>query len=288
MIRTQRRGGRGAVRSVDRAVSVLEFLARHGEAGATEIADEPGVHRSTVFRLLGALENRGLVARTQGRGEYFPERACCAWRGATAVRPDISREGVPVCRGLAGEPGETADIAVLGDDAAVDIMRARGTASVTVRNRLGRRTTRPAARCCSPACRPPCAKTCRHVPCPRLADRTVTGMPTLRTEREAVVEQGHGATVEELERGLAGVAASSVPGPVCRPAADRLPGPAKRMAAAGGGSSRRVGHGFRAEPGRWRPRPAERTAHGGGAGAFRSRSAVCPAGFGRPVPFAGA
>ncbi|MEV7343785.1 helix-turn-helix domain-containing protein, partial [Streptomyces sp. NPDC093544] len=32
------------------------------EAGVTEIADELEVHKSTAFRLLGVLENRGLVA----------------------------------------------------------------------------------------------------------------------------------------------------------------------------------------------------------------------------------
>ncbi|BFO19773.1 hypothetical protein SHKM778_61610 [Streptomyces sp. KM77-8] len=58
------------MRSVDRAVSVLEILARLGEAGVTEIAVELGVHKSTAFRLLGVLENRGLVAQTKDRGKY--------------------------------------------------------------------------------------------------------------------------------------------------------------------------------------------------------------------------
>lgn len=134
------RGAGSAVQSVDRAVSVLEILARLGEAGVTEIADELDVHKSTAFRLLGVLENRGLVAQAKDRGKYYLGAAVLRLAGAAAVRLDISQEGVPVCRELADELGETVNIAVLDDDAAVNIMQARGTASVTAQNWLGRRT----------------------------------------------------------------------------------------------------------------------------------------------------
>jgi len=43
------------------AVSVLEILAHRGEAGVSEVAADIGVHKSTAFRLLGALEDRELV-----------------------------------------------------------------------------------------------------------------------------------------------------------------------------------------------------------------------------------
>src|SRR3712207_5556965 len=44
-----------AVQSVDRALSVLEILAAHGEAGVTEVAAELGVHKSTAFRLVAEI-----------------------------------------------------------------------------------------------------------------------------------------------------------------------------------------------------------------------------------------
>ena len=49
------------VQSVDRAISVLELLARNGESGITEIAGELGVHKSTASRLLSVLEARGVM-----------------------------------------------------------------------------------------------------------------------------------------------------------------------------------------------------------------------------------
>jgi DNA-binding IclR family transcriptional regulator len=253
------RGAASAVQSVDRAVSVLEILARHGEAGVTEIADELDVHKSTAFRLLGVLENRGLVAQAKDRGKYYLGAGVLRLAGAAAVRLDISQEGVPVCRELADELGETVNIAVLDDDAAVNIMQARGTASVTAQNWLGRRTPLHATSSGKVllAHMPPTLREgllARQLP--RFTERTITGTSALRGELEAVVEQGYGITVEELELGLAAaaapirahdgkvIAAISVSGPVYRLNSDRLPEVAKRTVAAGAELSRRMGYGF--------------------------------------------
>ncbi|MER6030278.1 IclR family transcriptional regulator [Streptomyces sp. NPDC001851] len=258
----ERQNGRGAVsavQSVDRAVSVLEILARHGEAGVTEIAEELDVHKSTAFRLLGVLENRGLVAQAKDRGKYYLGAGVLRLAGAAAVRLDISQEGVPVCREVADELGETVNIAVLDEDAAVNIMQARGTASVTAQNWLGRRTPLHATSSGKVllAHMPPTLREgllARSLP--RFTDRTITGAAMLRAELEAVVEQGYGVTIEELELGLAAVAAPvrahdgkviaaiSVSGPVYRLNPDRLPEVAKRTVAAGAELSRRMGYGF--------------------------------------------
>ncbi|MGW4302479.1 IclR family transcriptional regulator [Streptomyces sp. NPDC004376] len=253
------RGGAGAVQSVDRAVSVLEILARHGEAGVTEIADELDVHKSTAFRLLGVLENRGLVAQAKDRGKYYLGAGVLRLAGAAAVRLDISQEGVPVCREVADELGETVNIAVLDDDAAVNIMQARGTASVTAQNWLGRRSPLHATssgKVLLAHLPPTLREGLLARPLHRFTERTVTGAAMLRAELEAVVEQGYAMTVEELELGLAAVAAPvrshdgkvigaiTVSGPVYRLHADRLPEVAKRAVAASAELSRRMGYGF--------------------------------------------
>ena len=59
-----------SVQSVDRALTILELLARDGEAGVTDIAAELGVHKSTVSRLITVLESRGYVEQTSERGKY--------------------------------------------------------------------------------------------------------------------------------------------------------------------------------------------------------------------------
>ncbi|MET7680989.1 IclR family transcriptional regulator [Streptomyces sp. NPDC005423] len=253
------RAAAGAVQSVDRAVSVLEILARHGEAGVTEIAEELDVHKSTAFRLLGVLENRNLVTQAKDRGKYYLGAGVLRLAGAAAVRLDISQEGVPVCREVADELGETVNIAVLDDNAAVNIMQARGTASVTAQNWLGRRTPLHATssgKVLLAHLPPTLRESLLARPLPRFTERTVTGASMLRAELDAVVEQGYALTVEELELGLTAVAAPvrahdgkviaaiSVSGPVYRLGADRLSEVAKRAVTAGAVLSRRMGYGF--------------------------------------------
>ena len=50
-----------SVQSVDRAISVLNLLSRRGRSGVTEVANELDIHKSTAYRLLTTLRDRGLV-----------------------------------------------------------------------------------------------------------------------------------------------------------------------------------------------------------------------------------
>ncbi|QHC22400.1 IclR family transcriptional regulator [Streptomyces sp. GS7] len=253
-----RRGGAGSVQSVDRAVSVLESLARLGEAGVTEIAEELGVHKSTAFRILGVLENRGLVEQEKERGKYFLGAGVLRLAGAAAIRLDISQEGQPVCRALADETGETANIAVLDGDAAVNIMQARGSAAVTAFNWLGRRTPLHATASGKVLL--------AHLPrerreallgrkLPRFTENTLTAATGVREQLTAARENGFACTDEEFEKGLNAVAAPvraydgavigaiGVSGPAYRMARERLPELAERSAKAAAELSRRMGYG---------------------------------------------
>ncbi|MER7662389.1 MULTISPECIES: IclR family transcriptional regulator [unclassified Streptomyces] len=247
-----------AVQSVDRAVSVLESLARHGEAGVTEIADELGVHKSTAFRLLGALENRGLVTQAKERGKYCLGAGMLRLAGAAAVRLDISQEGTPLCRELADEVGETVNIAILDDDAAVNVAQARGAASVTTYNWLGRRTPLHATSSGKVLL--------AHAPSAvrerlfaagleRYTERTVTLPADLDSQLAEAAEQGFAIAAEELEIGLNAVAAPvythdgtvigaiSASGPAYRLGEELLPKLAKRTMAVAEELSRRMGYG---------------------------------------------
>ena len=83
----------GSLRSVERAISVLEVLAARGEAGVTEVASEIDVHKSTAFRLLGALEGGGLVEQTGHRGKYRLGFGLIPLAGAVSDRLDVVQQG---------------------------------------------------------------------------------------------------------------------------------------------------------------------------------------------------
>src|SRR6266542_1178355 len=111
----KRAGGGGAalVQSVDRALTVLQFLARDGELGITDSAAGLGVHKSTAFRLVATLENHELVQQHSERGKYRLGAGLVRLAGASTARLDLVQESRPVCSRLAATVGETVNIAVL-------------------------------------------------------------------------------------------------------------------------------------------------------------------------------
>ena len=100
------------IQSVDRAASILELLGRLGTASVSEIALELDVHKSTAFRLLGALEARGLVEQSVSRGKY--ELGIGVLRLANAVyhRLSIVQQARASLERLADDQGETVNLAV--------------------------------------------------------------------------------------------------------------------------------------------------------------------------------
>lgn len=130
----------GGVQSVDRAVSVLEILARRGEAGVSEVAADVGVHKSTAFRLLSALEGRELVEQTHERGKYRLSFGILRLAGAVPRRLDIPEQAGPVCRTLTAQLGETVNVAVLRSHFVVNLCQARGPSTVSTHNWIGEST----------------------------------------------------------------------------------------------------------------------------------------------------
>lgn len=245
------------VQSVDRAVTVLEILARRGEAGVTEIAAELGVHKSTAFRLVVVLENRGLVEQTVDRGKYRLGFGILRLAGATATQLDLSRESRHVCERLAADLGETVNLAVLDDGYAINISQVRGTAAVSSHNWVGQRTPLHATSSGKVllAYQPAALRDeligrelARYTP------RTVTDPDELRASLDEIVRSGWAVTTEELELGLnavaapvrgqggAVVAAVSVSGPSYRLASESVPEIAAAVVAGAAEISARIGH----------------------------------------------
>ncbi|MGW7054173.1 IclR family transcriptional regulator [Streptomyces sp. NPDC054887] len=133
-------GAAGGVQSVDRAVTVLEILAQRGEAGVSEVATTIDVHKSTAFRLLGALEARGLVEQAAERGKYRLGFGIVRLAGAVSRRIDITEQGRPVCERLAEEIGETVNVAVREAHYAINLYQVHGPGAVTANNWVGQLT----------------------------------------------------------------------------------------------------------------------------------------------------
>ncbi|AXK36346.1 IclR family transcriptional regulator [Streptomyces armeniacus] len=232
------RGGGSLVQSVDRAVTVLAILARHGEAGVTEIAEELGVHKSTAFRLVGALEQRDLVEQTADRGKYQLAYGIVRLAGAASAQLEITRESRAVCQQLAEESGEGVNIAVLDRGEAINVSQIRALRSVSAYNWVGQRTPLHATSSGKVLLAFESPERGRELisgGLERFTDHTVCDVRELQAELERVRERGWSSTTEELEVGLNAiacpvygaegevVAALSISGPSYRLSTDVFP-----------------------------------------------------------------
>lgn len=251
--------GNGGVQSVDRAITILEVLARTGEAGVTEIAAGLGVHKSTAFRLVTTLEAHRLVEQATDRGKYRLGVGLLRLAGATTARLDLVQEARPVCRQLAADTGETVNIAVLSESSALYLDQAAGSSALQPHNWVG-----------------------QHIPLhatsngkvllsglddvaldevlgglSRYTALTITRKSQLREEVKLVREQGYAVAIDELEVGLTAaaapihnahgdvVASMSVSGPTFRLTPDRVEAVVPQLVEAALEVSHRLGWGHR-------------------------------------------
>ena len=130
----------GGVQSVDRAITVLEILARDGHAGVSEVAAEVGVHKSTAFRLLAALEERDLVEQTADRGKYELGFGILRLASSIPGRIDMARQASPILDTLAQQLHETINLAVIRQHYAVNVQQAYSSSAVASQNWVGQLT----------------------------------------------------------------------------------------------------------------------------------------------------
>lgn len=228
----------GGVQSVDRAISVLEILAQRGEAGVSEVAGEIDVHKSTAFRLLGALEARGLVEQAGERGKYRLGFGIVRLAGAVTGRIDITQQGRPVCERLAEEIGETVNIAVMQEHYAINLYQVRGPGAITAHNWVGQLTplhaTSSGKILLAHLPTKERATLLTETGMKKVTARTITAKTKLEKNLADARERGYAFTLEELEIGLHAmaapvrnrdgevVAALSASGPAYRFTEDRL------------------------------------------------------------------
>jgi DNA-binding IclR family transcriptional regulator len=247
---------------VDRALAVLDILARRGEVGVTELAAELDVHKSTASRLVGALEVRELVEQIGDRGKYRLGAGILRLAAATSGHLEVTTQARPVCLALARELGETVNVAILDlldgqGAAAINVLQEFGaTSSVASRDWIGRRTPLHATSSGKVLLAHADAAVRDAVlaaPLEGHTPATVTDGRLLRRELDEVLRRGWASTAEELEVGLNAVAAPvrdaggvvvaavSVSGPAYRFRAADLPGVGERLAEAAASISTRMG-----------------------------------------------
>jgi DNA-binding IclR family transcriptional regulator len=249
----------GGLQSVDRAIAVLRILARTGSAGVTEVAEEMGVHKSTISRLLRALEVQGM-AQSSGRGRYQLGLGILHLANSIPMRLDLTREARPVLEALAAKFGETVNLAVLSSKHVVNIDEAFGPSTLVAANQnwMGRLTPIHATSSgkvflasLSAAQR---SRVLNELGMPAVTKQTITSRQELESQLLTVAKSGYATVHGELEDGLNGIAVPirghkgtvigtlSISGPSFRFEPEKLPGLIEELKEAGLQISENMGY----------------------------------------------
>ncbi len=212
--RTARSQDGNAVRSVDRAASLLIALGdSHGEAGVTELARRLGLHKSTASRLLATLQRRGLVEQDEDSGKYRLGLVVIRLAEQAERTLDLRAIAMPELERLARLTHETAGLGVLDADTVRFVAQADGPNLIAVGDWTGRASTLHAnasgkVLLASLAEREVLRIVRRGLT--RYTERTVTELEPLLAELARARRRGYATAASELEHGLNAVAA-----PVC-------------------------------------------------------------------------
>jgi DNA-binding IclR family transcriptional regulator len=211
------------VQSVDRALRILEILARSGESGVTEIAAALEVHKSTASRL------------------------------------DVVQEARPLCKQLATATGETVNLATLSGNSALYLDQVAGPSALQPHNWVGQHIPLHATSNGKVLLAWLGDAELKDLlgRLPAYTGLTITSKAALRKQLEGVREQGYAVAVDELEVGLTALAAPvrnahgdvicsmSVSGPTFRLPPDRVAEVLPLLVEAADELSHRLGWGVR-------------------------------------------
>jgi IclR family acetate operon transcriptional repressor len=212
---------------VARAVALLDVLGESESGlGVNELARRIGVNPSTASRLLGTLEDAGLVERSAGRGAYRLGLKLVALSDRVLAQLDVRAVARPLLARLVAATGETATLSVPGGGEAITVDFVPSASSVVSMARVGRPSVPHATAAgkvmlafsdaavsdaaVSGAAVSAAAVSDRERPGLELAaftDRTITDPEVLAVELDGVREHGYAEAAGEREPDLAALAA---------------------------------------------------------------------------------
>lgn len=224
--------GAAPVQSVERALGLLELLARGGgRLGVSELAQRSGLPLGTVHRLLATLAAAGYV-RQEGDRRYALGTALLPL-GDAATRL-LSGGAQPFLVRLVEASGETANLAVLEDDRVLYLAQAPGRHRVRMFTEVGRRvlphTTAVGKVLLAWQEEAQVGRVLTRLGLPARTPRSITTPQAFLAELARVRRDGWAVDDEEEEEGVRCLAVPVGAGPAAV-AAVSVSGPASRLAA---------------------------------------------------------
>ncbi|WP_409341145.1 IclR family transcriptional regulator [Paenibacillus sp. MBLB4367] len=128
---------RYAIQSVDKALDVIELLAELESASLIELAEKLNQPKSSLYRIILTLENRGFIARSDQDGKY-----CLGFKQLVITKNLLEKNSLraaalPEMNRLVDRFGDTVNLGVLSDDSALYVEIIEGTHALRMTDRVG-------------------------------------------------------------------------------------------------------------------------------------------------------
>lgn len=256
---------------LDRVVAILDsFQLGSSQLGVTELSKGLGLHKSTVHRLLEALQSYRLVAQDPESEKYSLGLKLFELGSRAVASFDVHERSKPVLERLVAETGETAHLCILDQSEVLYLEKCESAKTLRIPSRVGQRNPSyctavgKALLAYSPE---ESDRLFKIKTLKRYTENTITDASKLRRELALVRGRGYSTDDEEFEAGLKCVgapvrdytgrviAAISIAGPGFRIVAEKIPSLAKSVQKAANSLSETMGYKAPSEPaGGWETR----------------------------------
>jgi DNA-binding IclR family transcriptional regulator len=228
------------VQVLDRTVGILQVLAEaRSSLGPAEIAEQLSLHKSTIHRLLAALERHGYIRKQPGNGRYGLGLKLFELGSRAVAGLNLRESAQPILEHLVIETGETAHLCVMEGGQMVSVAIAESRRTVRTPATVGRRSplhcTAVGKAILAFLAEPALLAVLKQHPLRKYTGRTLVTRAALVAELARIRTRGYAIDDEELEAGLrcvgapvrnysgAVVASMSIAGPAFRLSRSRIP-----------------------------------------------------------------
>lgn len=220
------------IKSLDRAMEVLEHLSETPGATLSLLADDLGQSPATVYRILVTLEGRGLVEFDAAQQHWHIGARAFVIGARYLHRTTLVDRARPILRRLMEETGETANLGIARDTSVLFVSQVETTATIRAFFAPGTLSPMHASgigkALLAQMSDDRLSRLIATAPLDQFTHRTLTEPTTLRADLEATRERGYSIDDEEKNEGMRCIAAPvfdlsgeavagiSVSGPVSR------------------------------------------------------------------------
>lgn len=244
--------------SVNNALRILKsFSIFEPTKKVSELAEELGVAKSTVSRLLTTLANEGFVVKDERNRGYRLGLSVVTLGGIVTSHLEIHKEAAPVLFKLVNDTGETSHLSILDELDTIYIHKEECSHPAGILTHLGRR---------NPSYCTSSGKVLLAFHDSDIVDKvierglvpytetTITNPNKLKKEIETIRQQGYAVSTQELTPGIRSVAAPirnytgkvisaiTVVGPIQRMKNGKISNIANKVMRAGKEASERLGY----------------------------------------------